>query len=151
MKKIIRIFAGLLTLVLVGCTQTSASPTIYSFSGGREELRIINGVAVVGSQEETFYGGVLELDTSIFKNVKEYTIRFYIEDEEPWEILHHSVQGEIFDLENQDLGTRTGHVLKENMDVKDLQEHLYFEMKVTFESGKSESFTFPMKVQQIHA
>ena len=76
MKKSIIFLASMVLLSLVGCHQNSRPENVYSFSGERDELRVINGVAVVGKDDGTFCGGTLELKDE-FVNVKEVTTRFY--------------------------------------------------------------------------
>ena len=139
-------------LSLVGCHQNSRPENVYSFSGERDEFRVINGVAVVGKDDGTFCGGTLELKDDEFVNVKEVTTRFYIDDEEePWTILNNSVlqvDGDMV-LTNQDLGKLSGQILGNHLDKKSFEDFLFFEMTVTYDDDSTESFKVPMVVQSV--
>lgn len=152
MKKHSILLTGVLMMSLTGCGSNQKSEDIYSFSGQRDEMRIINGVAVVDGSDGTFYGGTLEFKNDEFKNVKEYTTRFYIADEEEeWTILNNSVTHEdsSIQLTNQNLGKLSGQILRNNLDKQALEDFLFFEMIVKYEDGTTESFNFPMHVESV--
>ena len=70
-----KIFAGILAvtimIAIVGCGKEDKAPVqkVYSISGECDEFRIMNGIAVIGGEQETFYGGKLELKTDDFRNI----------------------------------------------------------------------------------
>ena len=155
MKKILSVMLTLaLLLGLAGCGDTKAEPIerVYSFSGEIEEMRVINGVATIGGDMETFYGGSLELKTEAFDGVTKLNTKFYISDEsENWTILNNSVQDETgtFSLKNQELGQITGPILKTNMKLRGFEENLYFKLDITDKNGNVETYTIPMEVKEI--
>ncbi len=155
MKKVTSFAIALVLLfALVGCTNSTPSSIerVYSFSGESNEIRVINGVAVIGGEKETFYGGTLELKNDNFKDITGYSIKFYISDgTENWTLLNNVVKDETgtFELKNQETGRITGQVLNTNMDENAFEEHLYFELVTTDENGVTETYTVPMKVTAI--
>ena len=153
MKKIAFLLFGILLLSLVGCTNRNKVNNVYSFSGERDEFRVINGVVDLGGEDiSTFYGGELEIKRDDFKNIKEYSTRFYIEEgKEEWTILNNSTKhvNGTFELTNQELGQIFGAILKTNSESKSLEEHLCFELIVTYENGKKETFKIPMHVEPV--
>ena len=66
MKKIVVILLSALACctMFIGCSNSSAHQehhlSVYSFSGEDEQFAISNGVIVLNSTEETFYGGELK-------------------------------------------------------------------------------------------
>ena len=153
-----KLFSFMLTLVLlfglVGCSDTKAENTerVYSFSGEIEEMRVINGVATIGSDTETFYGGLLELKTETFDSVTKWNAKFYISDEpENWTILNNVIQDETgtFSLKNQELGQITGPILNTNMKLSDFEENLYFKLEITDKNGNLKTYTIPMEVKKV--
>ena len=155
MKRILGFLASLgLIFVLVSCGSgnVSSGQQVYSFSGENDIFRIVNGVAVIGGEEEVLYGGQLEFKSDGFKDVASYGIEFYIaDDSENWTILHNVVkdQNKIATLENQKLGQIAGKVLKENMDVSMLEKNLFFQLEVKDKYGHKEIYTVPMDVEEV--
>ncbi len=155
MKKIL---AGMLALVImlafVGCGKAGKAPVqkVYSIFGECDEFRIINAVAVIGGEQETFYGGKLELKTADFKNVSGYSFSYYIDnDGEKCTIMNHAMVNErsAFDLENQETGQISRTVLNYNIDVSKFEHNMFFELTVTDENGENVTFTVPMQVKQV--
>lgn len=155
MKKITSFAITLiLLLALAGCRAASAA-RVYSFSGESDELRVINGVAVIGGENETFYGGELEIKNDSLQNAVAYDMNFYVSDgTEAWTLLSMTYKNEANDalkIENQEIGQITGAVLNENMDESALQNHLYFDLLLTDENGKTQTYTVPMEVTEVTA
>ena len=155
MKKISSVMLTLVLLLgLTGCGDTKVEPTerVYSLSGEIEELRVINGVAVIGSDTETFYGGMLELKTDDFNSVIKLDMEFYISDSsDNWTILNNVVQDETgtFSLGNQELGKITGSILNTNMELSEFEENLYFRLDITDKNDNVETYTIPMEVKEV--
>ena len=155
MKRILSVILTLVLLIgLVGCSDTKVEPIerVYSFSGEIEEMRVINGVAIIGSDTETFYGGILELKTETFYGVTKLNTKFYISDgSENWTIINNAVQDETgtFSLKNQELGQITGPILNSNIKLSEFEENLYFKLDITDKNGNIQTYTIPMEVKEI--
>ena len=155
MKKITgSLIASVLLLALVGCGTSKTPPIgrVYSFSGEGEKIRVLNGVAVVGGESDTFYGGTLELKTDDFKPISGYRLEFYLSDDtENRTILSNAVTDETgtIQLKNQEIGQITGPILNKNVEESRLKEHLYFDLIITDENGDTERYTVPMEVTEV--
>lgn len=155
MKKIL---AGMLALVLmlafVGCGKAGKAPAqkVYSISGECDEFRIMNGIAVIGGEQETFYGGKLELKTNDFKNISGHIFKYYIDNGgEDHTVMNMATVNEksTFDLKNQETGQISAAVLNSNIDISKFEHNLFFELSVTDENGQDITFTIPMEVKQV--
>ncbi len=147
-------FALVMVLAFTGCGGESKAPAqkVYSISGECDEFRIINAVAVIGGEQETFYGGKLELKTGDFKNISGYSFAYYIDnDGENHTIMNHAMVNEksAFDLEDQEIGQISGTVLNTNVDVSKFEHNLVFELTVTNNNGENITVTIPMEVKQV--
>ncbi len=155
MKKAISfVFAVVMLLAIVGCGKEDKAPAqkVYSFSGECDEFRIINGIAVIGGEQETFYGGKLELKTDDFKNISGHGFDYYIDNGgENHTIMNNAMINEksAYDLKNQEIGQMSGTILNFNTDVSVFEHNLYFELSVTDEHGENITFTIPMEVKQV--
>lgn len=68
--------------MFIGCSNSSANQeqrlSVYSFSGEDEQFAISNGVIVLNSTEETFYGGDLKEKQDKLSDIAAYTKTFYV-------------------------------------------------------------------------
>ncbi len=155
MKKVISLVLVLgMVLTLAGCGKKGKAlvQKVYSFSGECDEFRIINGIAVIGGEQETFYGGKLELKIDDFKNISGHSFEYYIDNGgENHTIMNNAMINErsTFDLKNQETGQISGTILNFNIDVSTFEHNLYFELSVTDENGENITFTIPMDVKQV--
>lgn len=84
MKKIVVILLSALACctMFIGCSNSSANQeqhlSVYSFSGEDEQFAISNGVIVLNSTEETFYGGDLKEKQDKLSDIAAYTKTFYV-------------------------------------------------------------------------
>lgn len=155
MKKIL---AGILSLAIIlafiGCGKEGKAPAqkVYSISGECDEFRIVNGIAVIGGEQETFYGGQLELKTDDFKNISGHSFEYYIDNGgENHTIMNHVVinQSSTYDLYDKETGQISGSILNFNIDISMFEHNLYFKLTVTDENGDNRDFTMPMEVKQV--
>ncbi len=155
MKKIL---AGMLALVLmlafVGCGKAGKAPAqkVYSISGECDEFRIINAVAVIGGEQETFYGGKLELKTDDFKNISGHSFEYYIDNGGENHTIMNNVmtnQSSTYDLYDKETGQISGIVLNSKIDVSKFEHNMFFKLTVTDENGENITFTLPMDVKQV--
>lgn len=155
MKKVISfIFALVMVLAMVGCGKEDQAPVqkVYSISGECDEFRIINGIAVIGGEQETFYGGKLELKTDDFKNISGHIFKYYIDNGgENHTVMNMAMVNDksTFDLKNQEIGQISAAVLNSNIDISKFEHNLFFELSVTDENGQDITFTIPMEVKQV--
>ena len=144
-----------LLLALAGCGTSNASPAehIYSFSGESDVLRVTNGVAIAGGENETFYGGNLEMKNGDFLNAVDYTTEFYVPDE----MSTHTFlsidtvdkTGKTLAVQNQDRGQISGPVFNKNMELSAFETNLNFKLEITYQNGETETYTVPMQVKEI--
>ena len=156
MKKILYVTLILvMVLAIAGCgnAKSETAQQVYSFWGENEEIRIMNGVAVIGGEQETFYGGILEVKGDLFREITGYSMRYSISDgTESWTILNNVVAdetGTTFALQNQETGQITGQLLNSNMEESALCDGLSFELTVVDQDGVPQTFTLPLEVTQI--
>ena len=155
MKKLIS-FLLVLTMVLIfsGCGKEDKMPgqKVYSFSGECGEFRIINGIAVIGGEQETFYGGKLELKTDDFKNIAGHSFEYYIDNGGENHTIMNNVmvdQSSTYDLQDQETGQISGTILNFNINASIFEHNLHFKLTVTDENGDNKDFTIPMEVKQV--
>ena len=155
MKKIL---AGILALVImlafIGCGKEGKEPAhkVYSISGECDEFRIINGIAVIGREQEIFYGGKLELKTDDFKNISGHSFEYYIDNGGDKHTIMNNVminQSSTYDLYDEETGQISGTILNFNMDVSVFEHNLYFKLTVTDENGYNKDFRIPLEVKQV--
>ena len=155
MKKISAGFLALaIMLAFVGCGKEDNAPVqkVYSISGECDEFRIINGIAVIGGEQETFYGGKLELKTDDFKNISGHSFEYYIDNGvENHTIMNHVMvdQSSAYDLYDKETGQISGTILNFNTDISIFEHNLHLKLTVTDEHGDTEAFTIPMEVKQV--
>ena len=156
MKKILSVTLILvMVLALAGCgnAKSETAQQVYSFWGENEEIRIMNGVAVIGGEQETVYGGIQEVKGDLFREITGYSMRYSISDgTESWTILNNVVAdetGTTFALQNQETGQITGQLLKNNMEKSVLQDSLTFELTVRDQNGESHTYTLPLEVTEV--
>ena len=155
MKKIL---AGMLALVIVlaftGCGEESKASVqkVYSISGECDEFRIINGIAVIGGEQETFYGGKIELKTDDFKNISGHSFEYYIDNGGENHTIMNNVmtsQSSTYDLHDEETGQISGTILNFNIDDSAFEQNLQFTLTITDENGDDKDFTIPMEVKLV--
>ena len=155
MKKILSgILALAIMLTFMGCGKEGKAPAqkVYSLSGECDEFRIVNGIAVIGGEKETLYGGKIEVKTEDFKNVSGHSFEYYIDNGgENLTIMNNVVtyQGSTYDLYDKETGQISGTILNSNVDVYVFEHNLLFNLTVTDENGENKDFTLPMEVKRV--
>lgn len=159
MKKAV---AVLLTIVfactiLTGCGTSSKgeqrqSLAVYSFSGESEYFSISNGVIVLSSTEEIFYGGDLEVKQENFNDITAYSMTFYIMSGDGKDIL---ISNSVEDMTggtihiSGDIGKSSGDgtIIREPAD--ELQNNLYFELETMDLDGEISNYQLQLSVVEI--
>ena len=160
-----RLFFVLLTLMLcvgmlAGCSQSDESKSeknaVYSFCGENEQFAVTNGVIVIGTDEEIFYGGDLSIiDQEQFADIASYSVKFYtMANGKERTIMHNSVVdqtgGSI--IVTGDLGRMSGENLligNKTETASELTDSLYFELSTTDLSGKQNTFQLQLRVTEV--
>ena len=159
-----RILSGILLIaslgVLAGCTanepQSNEKLAVYSFCGENEQFTVSNGVIVVGTGEEVFYGGDLEVkQEEFFENVVSFSTTFYtLQESGKRTILSNSVtdmtDGSIKISGN--LGKMSGaDILIGNKvkNVDELRDNLYFELSTTDKEGEKITYQIQLVVTNV--
>lgn len=157
-----KIVAVLLTTVfsctiLTGCGTSSKDEqrqplAVYSFSGEDEHFSVSNGVIVLSSSEEIFYGGGLEANQEEFNDITAYSMTFYIMSGDGKDILMSNsmedMTGRTVDISG-DIGKSSGDgtILREPTD--ELQNNLYFELETTNLDGETSNYQLKLSVIEI--
>ena len=155
MKKIMSlVLIFVVVFAFAGCGKVGKAPAqkVYSISGECDEFRIINAVAVIGGEQETFYGGKIELKTDDFKNISGHSFEYYIDNGDENNTIMNNVmtnQSSTYDLYGKETGQISGTVLNSNIDVSKFEQNMFFELTVTDENGENITFTLPMEVKQV--
>ena len=155
MKKILPVFLALgLLAALSGCGDSGAEAAeqVYSFSGENEEIRVVNGVAVLGGGQETLYGGTLELKTGAAEQIATCDMKFYVQDgPETWTLLNMVTEDRTGGrtVEKESIGQITGPILRSDLDTALFEEALFFELTLTHEDGTAETHVLPMEVTEV--
>jgi len=91
-KAIVLLLGAVLCIAFIGCTtkddeQQEETYSVYTFYGENEQIKITNGVIILDSTEDVFYGGNLEGKEEFLSDISEYSLKFYIINGEGKEIL----------------------------------------------------------------
>lgn len=143
--------------ILTGCATSSNEEqgnilAVYSFSGENEYFSISNGVIVLSSAEEIFYGGDLEANQEKFDDITEYSMTFYVMTSNGKDIL---ISNSVVDMTggtihiSGDIGKRSGDgtIIRESTD--ELKNNLYFELETTNLGGETSNFQLQLSVVEI--
>ena len=134
-----------------------AEYSVYSFCGENEQFVITNGVIVIGTDEEIFYGGDLSvIDQEQFADISFYSMKFYaMVNGEKRTIMHNSVVDQTGGSINVagNLGRIAGKdILIGNKaeNASDLTDNLYFELITTDLSGKQNTIQLQLIATKIN-
>lgn len=159
MKKIAAVQLTILFFctILTGCGASSdkeqnQSLAVYSFSGKNEYFTISNGVIVLTSAEEIFYGGNLDVSQENFNDITAYTMTFYIiSDNKKDFLISNSVEditGETINISSETgKCSGAGIIIREQND--ELQNKLYFELETTNLDGKKSNYPLQLTLTKI--
>ncbi len=152
MRRVIGIFVGVLgcCVLLSGCGGGSAEEpvVVYSFCGENEVFSISNGVIVLSSEEEIFYGGNLEGELS---DVAGYSMMFYIQDDGDERVL---LSNSVTDMTGGtvsiagDMGKRSGDIITEE-EMDELENNFYFELRTTDLDGGESVYQLQLTLTEV--
>lgn len=146
--------------MLAGCSQNDENKSeelaVYSFCGENEQFAVMNGVIVINADEETFYGGDLEvINQKCFTDISSYSVTFYtMTNGEKRTIMANSVVDQTDSSINVsgDLGRMSGEdiiISKKVDDADDLKNNLYFELNTTALNGEQNTYQLQLTVAEI--
>ena len=136
--------------LLSGCGGETAkeSLVVYSFYGESENLSISNGVIVLSSTEEIFYGGNLEGELS---DVVGYSMTYYIPFSNDERILlSNSVEdmtGGTINIAGE-IGKRSGDILT-TTEIEELRNNLFLKLKTTNLKGEENEYQLQLTLKEI--
>ena len=158
-KAFVFILAIICLFIFVGCKTTQDNKTeVYTFYGENEYISVINGTAVVDSEDEMFSGGELRvIDKEIFADAVYWRYEFYIlNDEEEKTLYVGSVSDETGGASvgiEGDLGKISGGdiITKYNDSYADeFINNLFFRFIVKNADGEENTYHLQMNVNKVY-
>lgn len=160
MKKTVAILLTSLCFcaIFTGCGtlfkgEQNRSLTVYSFSGEDAYLSISNGVIVLSSGDDTFYGGNLETNQEEFDDITAYSMTFYVMSDNGKHILLSNrvvdMTGDTIRLSGETGKISGGTVIREPTD--ELQNNLFFELETTTSEGEKNNYQLQLLLTEITA
>ncbi len=153
MKKSLAVLFSVLTCFALfsGCGKKPAEEeqlAVYSFSGENQMFSISNGVIVLSSGGDIFYGGRLEGD---LPEVTGYSTTFYIQNGNDKKVL---LSGGAADETGMavSLAGETGKISGEIIsaaEADEIKNNLYFELKTTDADGGENEYLLPLSVTEV--
>ena len=137
-------------VLLSGCGKDSAKEplVVYSFCGENANFSISNGVIVLSSTEEIFYGGNLDGELS---DVVGYSMTLYIPfDNHERILLSNSVEdmtGGTISIAGE-IGKASGDILTA-AEIEELQNNLFFRLKTTNLKGEENEYQLQLALTEI--
>ncbi len=131
---------------------------IYSFGGSDEVLTVMNGTVILDEDEETFSGGILQVNSEeFFYGVTSYSTTFYIlEDGKKKTVMSNSLidqTGGKVNLDGDDLGKISGaDVITEYKtdNTENLINNLYFEINTVGADGENKIHQLHLDVKEVN-
>ncbi len=138
-------------------SEKAAETKVYSFSGSDEILTVINGTVILDEDEETFSGGILQVNSEeFFDGVTSYSTTFYIlEDGKKKTVMSNSLvdmTGGKVSPHGDDLGKISGaDVITEYKtdSTENLINNLYFEINTVGADGENKTHQLPLDVIEV--
>lgn len=157
MKKVIKVFFMTIFCFCLfsGCGRKAVEEqfAVYSFSGENDFFSISNGVIVLNSTEEIFYGGNLEEKDGMFSDIVGFSVTFYIQSgDEKRILLSNSVEdmtGEIINFTNEiGLGKVSGDIINET-EIEELKNNLFLELSTTNLNGEENEYQLQLILTEV--
>lgn len=137
-------------VVLSGCGKEPAKEplVVYSFCGENANFSISNGIIILSSMEEIFYGGNLDGELS---DVVGYSMTLYIPfDNHERILLSNSVEdmtGGTISIAGE-IGKASGDILTA-AEIEELQNNLFFRLKTTNLKGEENEYQLQLALTEI--
>ena len=161
MKKMLALISVIICLFIFnGCntTENNNKTEVYTFCGENEYISVINGTAVVDSEDEMFSGGELRvIDKELFADAVYWHYEFYISNDGEEKTLYvgavsDETGGASMDIEG-DLGSISGGDIITRYDdsyADDFVNDLYFKFTVRNADGEENTYHLQMNVTKVY-
>ena len=161
MKKASAVLLILMSLIMpASCgksEENSKGAKVYSFHGENEFMAVSDGVFVIDTDEDVFYGGNLRIkDESLFDGKKAFTYntRFYIvTDGQENTLMSNSMTDYTGYVEiNGDLGKISGGKFIAGAEAENIEEvigNLFFVMTTVGTDGQQRQYSMQMDVTEV--
>lgn len=155
-KSLLIIFCFVLCIGVTGCAienegERKEEYSVYSFYGENEQIKITNGVIILGGTEDVFNGGVLEEKNESLSDISMYSITFYITNGNDKVILlsnkREDTSGDVLEIEDE-IGEISGDLLLDTQ-IEEMNEKLFAEVKVTNVAGEKYEYTIPLLLKKM--
>lgn len=155
MKTVIKVLVMVLFSICLfsGCGRKAGGErlAVYSFRGENELFSISNGVIVLNSTEEIFYGGNLEEKDGMFSDIVAYSVSFYIQSGDEKRIL---LSNNVEDMTGGtitvagEIGKRSGDITKD-IEIEELGNTLFSELRTTDLNGEKNEYQLQLILTEI--
>ena len=153
MKKIVAILLAVTMscTVFMGCggekLKEKEDISVYSFSGENEQIKISNGVIAILPEEQTVYGGDLEMKQKELADIVSCSMTYYTLSEEGKKVLW---TDKVKDVEGkkEDISGSLGQVTGENM-IKEVNENIFFELEMTSSNGEKKKYQLELPITEV--
>lgn len=151
MKKIVSIlFAVTISCtVFTGCGEEKVKEetSVYSFSGENEQIKISNGVIAILPEEQTVYGGDLEMKENELSDIVSCSMTYYTLSEEGKKVIFtNKVKDE--EGEKEDISGSLGQVTGEDI-IKEVEENIFFELETISSNGEKKTYQLELPVKEV--
>lgn len=163
-KKLSAVALGALMMLalagsLVGCGDEAASKptaedsevTVYSVTGSNEVMEVHDGVIVAASEEQTIYGGKLQLRGVDVSKISNYRTEFYVlRDGEKEKVLISEHRDETGDgnIFSETLAGAEGELMTEEA-LAELEDNFYLEVSYETVDGEKDSRTLKLNLDKV--
>ena len=155
MKTVIKVLVMVLFSICLfsGCGRKAGGErlAVYSFRGENELFSISNGVIVLNSTEEIFYGGNLEEKDGVFSDIVAFSVSLYIQSgDEKRILLSNSVEdmtGGTITVPDE-IGKVSGDIINDT-EIEELENTLFFELITTNHNGGKNEYQLQLILTEI--
>lgn len=155
MKTVIKVLVMVLFSICLfsGCGRKAGGErlAVYSFRGENELFSISNGVIVLNSTEEIFYGGNLEVKDGVFSDIVAFSVSLYIQSgDEKRILLSNSVEdmtGGTITVPDE-IGKVSGDIINDT-EIEELENTLFFELITTNHNGGKNEYQLQLILTEI--
>lgn len=151
MKKIVSILLAVTIscTVFAGCGEERVKEEtfVYSFSGENEQIKISNGVIAILPEEQTVYGGDLEMKENELLNIVSCSMTYYTLSEEGKKVIFtNKIKDE--GVEKEDFSGSLGQATGEDI-IKEVEEKIFFELEMISSNGEKKTYQLELPVKEV--
>ncbi len=139
-------------------SEKNTGTRVYSFRGSDEIVTVMNGTVIIAEDEETFSGGILEINSDeFFEGVTSYNTTFYVlENGLKKTLMSNSLideSGGKVNPDGDDLGKISGADLitgYKTDDPESFMNNLYFEINTVGADGSNKTHQLQLEVVEVN-